>query len=169
MAVPRRMEPGAGRLQSPHRHGRGAGSVGRQRGFSAVELLLAGLAVMMVIALIVSKFKEAAVVERRVLAQQALITAAGLQERWFVRMYEYAPSAAELGGADAAGEDYTLRVTHEPCGTNRCFTIWAKAINRQAPDEDCQQFGINSMGVRFALAHDQRDTTRECWSSPSGT
>lgn len=134
------------------------------KGFSTLELLLTGIVVMLLLVIIVDKYREAAQVERRVLAQQALITAAALQEHWFAKRYEYARSIDQLGGGDSAGEDYLLRVTFEPCGTDKCYTIWARAVNRQTADLTCRQFGIDSMGVRFARDDSDRDTTAECWA-----
>ena len=84
------------------------------KGFSTLELLLAGIVVMLLVVIIVDKYREAAQVERRVLAQQALITASTLQERWFARRFEYARSIEQLGGSDSAGEDYLLRVPVAP-------------------------------------------------------
>lgn len=132
--------------------------------FGTLELLLAGIVAILLMVLVVDRYQKAHQVGRRVLAQEALVTAATLQERWFARRFEYAGTIEQLGGGDSAGEDYLLRVTFEPCGSDSCYTIWARAVNKQTADVGCRQFGINSMGVRFARDEQDRDTTAECWS-----
>lgn len=134
-----------------------------QRGFSFVEMLLAGLAIVLILALIIANYRDAVVEERRSLAQQALLTSASLQERWYVRLYEYAKNINEVGGEDAAGEHYKLQVTQDPCGDARCFTIIATAINEQEKDALCERMSIDNRGTRKAKSRDNQDTSKECW------
>ena len=122
---------------------------------------------VVVLALIIANYRDAVVEERRALAQQALMTSAGLQERWFVRLYEYADSISDVGGKDAAGEHYTLRVTQDPCGDTTCFTVTAIAQGEQEKDALCERMSVNHQGKRHALSRDNRDTTHECWGQSS--
>lgn len=135
----------------------------KQKGFSAIELLLTALTVVFIAALIFANFRDAVIEERRSIAQQALITGVGLQERWYLRLFEYAKNIDQVGGEDAAGENYKLKITQDPCGDTRCFTITAVAINEQEKDMQCERMSVNSLGQRRATSRDNQDTTSECW------
>ncbi len=135
----------------------------RQLGFSAVELILVALVVCLLLAIIFKNFQESVLMERRSLAQQALVTVTGLQERWFVRMYEYAVSIDEVGGEDSAGDHYRLRITQDPCGDRSCFTVTAVAIGEQEADVDCEKMSITNTGVRRAVNRRNEDTSATCW------
>ncbi len=137
----------------------------RQAGFSLLEVLLVALTMVLIIAIIYANFRDAVMYERRSLAQQALLTSAGLQERWFVRLYEYARSIEEVGGADSAGEHYELKVTQDPCGDTSCYTIVATVVGEQETDRECEKMTINHLGVRRASNFRNEDTTSECWKS----
>ena len=136
----------------------------KARGFSLVELLLVVLIAAMIIAIILANYRDAVMVERRSLAQKALLTTAGLQERWFIKLYEYADTIDKLGGSDAAGQNYILKVTQDPCGDTRCYTIVAMAVGEQDVDQQCEKMSINSLGVKRAVNRSNEDTTAECWS-----
>lgn len=139
----------------------------KQAGFSFIEMILAALAVMLVVAIIIANYRDAVIEERRALAQQALMTSAGLQERWFVRLYEYAGSIEKVGGADAAGEYYDLRVTQDPCGDTSCFTVTAIAKGEQQQDSLCERMSINYQGKRRAVNRHNEETTHRCWGQSS--
>lgn len=141
------------------------GRMKRQSGFSLIEFVLVALTVALLIAIIFKNYAEAVVQERRTIAQQALYTVVGLQERWFVRMSEYARSIDQVGGADAAGDYYVLQITQDPCGNTSCFTVTAVAQGEQTDDRDCEKMSINNLGVKRAVSRDNRDTTDKCWES----
>lgn len=123
------------------------------------------LTVGLLAAIIFKNYADAVVQERRTIAQQTLYTVAGLQERWFVRMYEYAKVIEQVGGPDAAGDYYVLQVTQDPCGDSSCYTITATALAEQAEDRECEKMSIDNLGVRRAVSWDNRDTTSICWES----
>lgn len=137
----------------------------RQQGFSIIEFILVALTVGLLLAIILKNYADAVLAERRSIAQQTLYTVVGLQERWFVRMYEYAKSIDEVGGPDAAGDHYVLKVTQDPCGDSSCYTVTAIATGEQSDDRECEKMSINNMGVRRAVSHDNKDTTSTCWES----
>ncbi len=137
----------------------------KQRGFSLIEFILVALTVGLILAIIVKNYADAVLHERRTIAQQTLFTAAGLQERWFVRMYEYAKTIDEVGGARAAGDFYLLKVTQDPCGDTSCYTITATATGKQTDDRECEKMSINNLGVKRASSRDNRDTSSVCWES----
>lgn len=137
----------------------------KQSGFSLIEFILVALTIGLLLAIIFKNYAEAVVQERRTIAQQMLYTVAGLQERWFVRMYEYARSIDQVGGAEAAGDYYVLQITQDPCGDASCYTVTAIAKAEQAEDRECERMSINSLGVKRALSRDNRDTTDFCWES----
>ncbi len=137
----------------------------REGGFSIIEVILVVLTVGLLLAIIMKNYAEAVVQERRTIAQQTLYTVVGLQERWFVRMYEYARSIDDVGGPDVAGDYYLLQVTQDPCGNSSCYTIVAIAQGEQADDKECERMSINNLGVRRASSRDNRDTTSVCWES----
>lgn len=139
----------------------------RQQGFSFFEMIVVALIVGLLMAIIFKNYEDAVLQERRSLAQQALVTAAGHQERWFLRMYEYAKTIDKVGGADGAGEHFVLRVTQDPCGDTSCFTITATAVGEQTKDIDCERMSINSNGTRRATNRSNQDTTAVCWGSPA--
>lgn len=139
----------------------------KEHGFSAFELIIVVLIVGLLMAIIFKNYEDAVVQERRSLAQQALVTAAGLQERWFIRMYEYAKTIDKVGGADGAGDHYVLRVTQDPCGDTSCFTVTATAVGEQEKDVDCERMSINSSGTRRSKNRSNQDTTDVCWGSPT--
>ena len=137
----------------------------KEQGFSLIEFILVALTVALLIAIIMKNYSDAVLVERRSIAQQGLITVAGLQERWFIRMFEYARRIDDVGGADAAGEHYQLRVTQDPCGDASCFTVTATAINEQEEDRACERIILSSSGVRKAFSRENEDTSAVCWKS----
>lgn len=132
-------------------------------GFSFVEVLIVALTAALILAIIIANYKEAVLIERRSIAQQTLLTVAGLQERWFVRLYEYAKSIDELGGADSAGDNYILKVTQDPCGDASCYTITALAVGEQADDRNCEKMTINHLGIKKSFDFRNQETTAECW------
>lgn len=130
-----------------------------------MEFILVALTVALLVAIIMSSYSEAVVSERRAIAQQGIITVAGLQERWFVRMYEYAQTINEVGGADAAGEHYKLRITQDPCGDTSCYTITATAIGEQEEDFECERLVLNYLGAKKAYSRANEETSEICWES----
>lgn len=137
----------------------------KQRGFSVVEFILVALTVALLVAIIMKSYADAVLIERRSIAQQGIVTVASLQERWFIRMYEYATTVNEVGGADAAGEHYQLKVTQDPCGNTSCFTVTATAIGEQAEDVDCERLILTNLGVRKAYNRKNEDTSSICWKT----
>lgn len=137
----------------------------RQNGFSLIEFILVALTVGLLVAIIFKNYAEAVLQERRTIAQQTLYTVVGLQERWFVRMYEYAKTIEQVGGPDSAGDFYALQVTQDPCGDSSCYTITATALGEQTDDRECEKMSIDNLGVRRAVSRDNRDTTTTCWES----
>lgn len=135
----------------------------RQAGFSVLELLLAGITFILLVAIVLANFRDAVVHERRAIAQQALLTTAGLQERWFLKLYKYSKRIEDVGGEDAAGEYYILKVTQDPCGDTTCFTVIATARGEQEKDRDCEKMSINHLGIKRASNFHNEDTTAECW------
>lgn len=135
----------------------------KQQGISLVEMLVVALVVALIVALIYANYRDAVYAERRSIAQQALMTAVSLQERWHLRLYEYARDIREVGGENAAGEHYILSVTQNPCGDTSCFTIIATAIGEQLDDTKCQKMSVNYLGQRRAVDYYNQDTTSECW------
>lgn len=133
------------------------------RGFSFFEFIIVALIVGLLLAIIFSNYKTAVLVERRAIAQQALYTVVGLQERWFVRMYEYAKTIDDVGGAEIGGDHFKFRVTQDPCGNTSCFTITATAQGEQEKDNDCERMSITNLGVRRAYNRANGDTTALCW------
>ncbi len=136
-----------------------------QQGFSFIEFILVALTVGLLVAIIFKNYTSAVLEERRTIAQQTLYTVMGLQERWFVRMYEYARTIDQVGGADAAGDYYVLQITQDPCGDSSCYTVTATALGEQVKDRECEKMSINNLGVRRAVSRDNRDTTSTCWES----
>lgn len=137
----------------------------QQKGFSIIEFILVALTIGLLLAIIFKNYGEAVLEERRSIAQQTLFAVVGLQERWFVRMYEYARTIDDVGGARAAGDYYLLRVTQDPCGDTSCYTIIATATGKQEEDRECEKMSINSLGVKRAVSRDNQDTTATCWES----
>lgn len=139
----------------------------KQSGFSIIEVVLVALTVGLLLAIIFKNYGDAVIEERRAIAQQTLFTVAGLQERWFLRRYEYAATIDDVGGADVAGDYYRLLVTQDPCGNTTCYTVTAVAQGEQEQDRECEKMSINNLGVRRALSRDNQDTTATCWESSS--
>lgn len=137
----------------------------KQQGFSVIELILVALTVGLLAAIIMKSYAEAVLVERRSLAQQGIVTVAGLQERWFIRMYEYAGSIDEVGGAGAAGEHYRLRITQDPCGNTSCYTVTATATGEQEEDVECERLTLTNLGVKKAYSRNNEDTSAVCWKT----
>lgn len=137
----------------------------RQKGVSIIEFILVALTICLLLAIILKNYSAAVLTERRSLAQQALITTVGLQERWFIRMFEYTKNIDNVGGADAAGANYVLKLTQDPCGDASCFTVTAVAVGEQADDVECERMSLTNLGVKRALNRSNQDTTAECWQS----
>lgn len=137
----------------------------RQRGFSVIEFVLVALTIALLVAIIMKNFEDAVLIERRSIAQQGILTVAGLQERWFIRMYEYAKAIDDVGGADAAGEHYQLKITQDPCGDTSCYTVTATAKGEQEEDVDCERLTLTNLGVRKAYSRQNEETTDICWKA----
>lgn len=140
----------------------------KQQGFSVIEFILVALTVALLVAIIMKNYADAVLVERRSLAQQGMFTVAGLQERWFIRKYEYASKIDDVGGADVAGEHYQLRITQDPCGNTSCFTVTATAIGEQEEDVECERLTLTNLGVRKAYSRLNKDTSDICWKTQGG-
>lgn len=128
-------------------------------------MILVALIFGLLLAIIFKNYADAVVKERRTIAQQTLFTVAGLQERWYVRMYRYANSIDDVGGARAAGDHYLLQVTQDPCGDTSCYTVTATATGEQVKDRECERMSINNLGSKRALSWENKDTTGVCWES----
>jgi Tfp pilus assembly protein PilE len=135
----------------------------QQRGVSFVECIAVALVVGLLLVIILKNYADAVRAERRSLAHQGMFTVVGLQERWFVRMYEYAERIEQVGGPDIAGEHYKFSLTQDPCGNRSCFTVIASFKTGDNEDPECERMSISSSGIRKAYNRDNEDTTEVCW------
>ena len=104
-----------------------------------------------------SEYQERA---RRMDAKNALEQLASLQERFYVTNFSYTTDLTQLGFAGNETE-LGLYVISVPTANTQGFQATAVPApgSRQVLDADCQQFGIDSNGLRTASP----DPDGKCW------
>jgi type IV pilus assembly protein PilE len=146
---------------------------GARRGFTLMELVVA-LAIVGILATIAWP-GYAAIVHRslRVEARLALLRVQQLQERHFASYYRYASSmnaSADADGlqADATTESGNYELSLQTAADGQSYVAIARVTpaGRQQHDAPCQQFSVDTTGLRRSAGVDGRwqvDQGRGCW------
>lgn len=140
----------------------------KQRGFTLIETLIVVSVVGILASLAYASYSNSLEKSRRSDAKRALLHAAGLQERWYIKENIYTPNISEIGGAESPEGYYNLssenRLPSGNCDDQLCFTITAlvDAGGPQTSDSECYRFTIDSLGRK--RAYTQGDVENEqCW------
>lgn len=131
-----------------------------QRGFSLIELMIVVAVIAVIASIAIPSYTNYVQRANRADAIQALLEAAGRQERIFVTTQQYSNNMAELGGAVSENGYYNLAAVVGADG--RSFTISATATAGQAADADCRVFILDNLG-RQTSEDSAGDPSTGCW------
>jgi type IV pilus assembly protein PilE len=145
--------------------------IGRARGFSLIELMIAVVVGTILITIAVSTYGSQVRKSRRTDAKTAVLDLAGREERNFSTTNTYVNVPASLGYTGAAfpividNGYYNLNVAFIAAvpGTPATFTVTATAIGTQVNDTQCASFTVTDQGVQSALDSGGVDATANCW------
>lgn len=125
-----------------------------QIGFTLIEMLIVVLIIAAIMAYVVPNYSQYVLRSQRAEAKNALITVAGIQERFYANSNRYG-TAAEINLAtlypaptDANGLFYTISMVND----NTSYTITATAARTQTQDVDCPAFTMDNLGQQTPLA-----------------
>ena len=139
------------------------------RGFTLIEIMIVVAIVAILGAIAYPSYQSQVEKSRRADGKEAVLNAAALQERWYMRQSQYVIDNADIdnvGGNESEEGYYTISVSNQPCGSNACFTVIATAQGAQTNDADCQILSVNSLGVKASAdgtSDSATDTTATCW------
>ncbi len=144
-----------------------------QKGFSLIELIIA-LAILAILASIAySSYSNQVQKSRRTDVTEALLSAAALQERFFLsntpNRYAAQADINEIGGTTTENGFYTISVVNNEasgtaCPEGSCFTVTGTVVagGAQANDVNCQRFTIDNLGRKRAYNTDDAQS-ESCW------
>jgi type IV pilus assembly protein PilE len=143
------------------------------RGFTLIELMVTIVIVAILAAIAIPSYSSQVRKSRRTEARNALLDAAGREERYFATNNFYTTLPANLGYGGTfpvviGSQYYNLSVTCQgaaAAGTN-CpvgFLVTATAINTQAKDTACAIFTLDNTGAQVATGGGAT-TTATCWN-----
>lgn len=144
-----------------------------QTGFTLLEVMIVVVIVATLAAIAIPSYQDQAQRARRVDATEALLSIAGLQERYFLQHNKYASAADNVWSSSTAEQYYTISKATDDfrpdaCKganeTNRCYVIQAvpATTSPQNNDDDCKTFTIDNAGRK--LAYDKnKNLNDECW------
>jgi len=137
----------------------------RQRGVTLLELMIVVVIVAILGMIAVPSYRQYTMRAQRTEAKSALLQLAANQERFYLQNNTYTNNLAALGFAGGVSENgvYTLAVPLANAITYQATAVPTpgggfngKDMNA---DAECQQFGINSQGLKTAAP----DLNNACW------
>ncbi|VUD68287.1 Fimbrial protein [Thalassocella blandensis] len=145
----------------------------KDKGFTLLELMIVVAIVSILAAIAYPSYQQHILKARRTDAKEALLSIAGLQERYFLQHNKYATAADNVWHSLSSEKYYALSKadgTFRPDAckgandTNRCYVIQAvpAASSPQNKDEDCATFTIDNAGRKLAY-NKSNSLNNECW------
>lgn len=118
----------------------------RQMGFTLIEVMIAVVIIGILAAIAFPSYREYILRGQRTEGVALLSEGAARQERFYAQNNTYANNVGLLNmNANSSNDLYTLSVDNATATT---YTLSATAINRQADDVKCGNFGLNEAGNR---------------------
>jgi type IV pilus assembly protein PilE len=151
----------------------------RASGFSLIELLITIVVVSILAAIAVPSYQSYTLKSHRTEAKTALLSLAGMEERFLSTNNTYSQAPSDLGYSVAAFPINTVsnyyQITQSsfipavaptavaPAGTPASYAFTATAIGMQIEDAPCASLTINSNGQKTATGTDPNANT-DCWN-----
>lgn len=135
------------------------------RGFSLIELMIVIAIIGILAGIAYPSYTQSVRKSHRTEAKEALLAAAGRQERHYLQQNVYVIDNADIADVsrDVTTNGY-YNITTASCSgsSDTCFVMTATAVGAQASDTDCGTFTIDNTGARTSRTSAGALTT-ECW------
>ncbi len=139
------------------------------KGFTLVELMVVIVIVAILAAIAIPGYTSQIRKSRRTEARNALLDAAGREERFYATNNYYSVTSSDLGYGtgswpiNVGNNYYSLSATCTGGGKTPCtdYTLTATAINSQAKDAACTALTLTSAGLQGATG---AATAATCWN-----
>ena len=135
------------------------------RGFSLIELMIVIAIIGILAGIAYPSYTQSVRKSHRTEAKEALLAAAGRQERHYLQQNVYVIDDADIADVSSAvtTNGYYNITTASCSGTSdTCFLMTATATGAQAADTDCGTFTIDNTGARTSTTSAGVLTT-QCW------
>ncbi len=147
-------------------------NMGKNRGFSLIELLIVMVVLSIILGLAVPGYRQFMMRANRADATTALLRLQAAQERFYIQNGTYA-SNAQMAAAPPAGlgitgterNYYNLGIQPAAGGLVVGYTATAtvNAAEAQKDDTDCWVFATSESGQHTAVTNGGSDMTDKCW------
>jgi type IV pilus assembly protein PilE len=137
----------------------------RQRGVTLLEIMVVVVIVGILAVIAIPSYRQYSIRAQRTEAKSALLQLATNQERFYLQNNTYTNNLAALGFAGGISENgvYTLAIPLANAITYQATAVPTPGggVNGkdQSTDGECQQFGVNSQGLKTAAP----DPNTACW------
>lgn len=133
----------------------------RNVGFTLIELMIGVAIVGILAAIALPGYSQYITKANRTDAMNFLLEVSGEQQKYFSENNVYAGTMADLGYATETSPEshYTLSITSGAAGLRYGISATPVAGGRQAKDDECSVFTIDSSGVKANTG----GTNAKCW------
>lgn len=134
-------------------------------GFSLIELMIVIAIIGILAGIAYPSYTSSVRKSHRTEAKEALLAAAGRQERHYLQQNVYVIDNADITDvSNAVTTNGYYNITTASCSNSSatCFVMTATATGAQASDTDCNTFTIDNTGAKGSKTSAGVVTT-ECW------
>lgn len=134
-------------------------------GFSLIELMIVIAIIGILAGIAYPSYTQSVRKSHRTEAKEALLAAAGRQERHYLQQNAYVindADIADVSGATTTNGYYSISTASCSGSSDTCFVMTATAAGAQSADESCDTFTIDNTGARTSRTSAGVLTT-ECW------
>ena len=134
-------------------------------GFSLIELMVVIAIIGILAGIAYPSYTDSVRKSRRAEAKEALLAAAGRQERYYLQQNKYVITSADIASvANTTTENgyYAISVASCSGASETCFKMTATAAGAQVSDTDCKTFTIDNVGNKGATNSSDVAVTN-CW------
>lgn len=134
-------------------------------GFSLIEVLVVVAIIGILAGIAYPSYTQSVRKSYRTEAKEALLAAAGRQERHYLQQNAYVIDNADIADVSSAvTTNGYYNITTGSCSdtSETCFVMTATAAGAQASDTDCDTFTIDNTGAKASKTSAGVVTT-ECW------